>query len=700
VESVVPLSSPPFSPSLRRVLSSRQGWLVGFWFVCVTLIGVWFYQSSTSDRHATLSAAETRLRAHVELAATEINSKIESSDLALRTIVALVGANPNWRNLPRDPLLWRILHDISNSMAAKPRLVLIDDKGRLRLHSHAPDPGQISLSDRDYFVHHRDDPSEEPFLGTPIQGKVANATVIPFTRRVTQPDGSFGGVVLTSLDPAVYSTLFHSLDHDNQIVFTLLRGDGTVLARHPAIEGATGNKVDVAALYPPSDNNASGSSITVSPLDGIERLSSFRRLDRFDLTLVAALPVDSALNRWREQNQRMAVVIVACILLITGAGLVLLRHMRAEAEAWARIATSEAALNRAQAVARVGSWQARLPELALTYSAEASRLFALPTKTLVSRSDVLARIHPEDRNRVIEAVRQTRLGKPLDIEHRLLIDGKLTWVRLRAEISSQSADGSGEILGTVQDITERRQADESLRHQAEELARSNTELEQFAYVASHDLREPLRMIASFVDLLGRRYGDRLDQDGLDFIAFAREGAARMDRLVLDLLDYSRIGRICKPMQPVDLGPLTERVVRALALKVKETGADIVLPAQSWPTVTGDPDELVRLLQNLIDNAIKYREPSRPIRVTVSTERHGKEVTIAVADNGIGIDPQYYDRIFGIFQRLHTRESYEGTGIGLAICKKIVERHGGRIWVESKPGEGSTFLFTLPTADPA
>jgi signal transduction histidine kinase len=686
---------------LRRILASRQGWLVGAWLVCVSLIGLWFYQSSETDRRNTLKAAEADLTAQVELASIEINGKIESGDLALRTIVALVGANPNWRTIPRDPVLWRILHDISVSMVAKPRLVLIDDKGRVRLHSHTADPGSISVTDRDYFQHHRDDPSEEAFLGQPVFGKVANAPVIPFTRRITQPDGSFGGVILTSLDPAVYSTFFRSLDHDNQIVFTLLRGDGTVLVRHPERDGTVGSKIDLATVYPSLTNGeVAGSTIVVSPLDGIERLSSFRRLERLDLTVTASLPVEAALRSWREQNRRIEVVIAACIFLITAAGLVLLRHMRAEAEAWTRIAASEAALNRAQAVARVGSWQAHLPSLSLTCSAEAARLFALPICTRVRSDDVLERIHPEDRDQVIEAVRQTRLGHPLDIEHRLLIDGKVTWIRLRAEISSQSVDGSGEILGTVQDITERRQADESLRHQAEELARSNTELEQFAYVASHDLREPLRMIASFVDLLGRRYGDRLDQDGLDFIAFAREGAARMDRLVLDLLDYSRIGRICKPMQPVDLGVLCDRVARALTLKVTESGADIVLPAPPWPSVTGDPDELVRLMQNLIDNAIKYREPTRPIRVTISTERRGSEVIVAIADNGIGIDLQYSDRIFGIFQRLHTRESYEGTGIGLAICKKIVERHGGRIWLDSKPGEGSTFFFSLPATDPA
>jgi len=684
-----------FSPvsSLRSFRPARPELVVGVWLVCAALVGLWFFHSVRDDRRKALAEAERQLGVQAELAAIDIDAKFESTDLGLRTAVALIGANPHWSGLPQDPLLWQILHDISASMTSVPRLVVLDDRGRVRMRSDQPQVEPFDLSGRDYFRLQRDQPGIEPLLGGAVVGRISQVAGLPLSRRLTRPDGRFGGVVVAQLDFDAVTTLFRSLGHGGRIVFSLIRADGTVLARYP--RAATG-----LDLPSPTAEAASGCLLLAGGRDGADRLACFRPLSHFQLAVVAAVPLDIALRPWRRQTARMAWVISAGVLLVTLAGLLLLGHIRTEAEARRRLAASEASLNRAQAVARVGSWQGRLPDLAgtgLTCSAEARRLFALPAAGAVDLNAVLSRIHPDDRRRaVLATLRTAACGRPLDIEHRLrLAGGGVRWIRLRAERTE-----SGEIVGTVQDISERRRAEESLRHQTEELARSNTELEQFAYVASHDLREPLRMIASFIDLLARRYGDRLDQDGLDFIAFARDGAARMDRLVLDLLDYSRIGRICHPMQPVALGPVLARVCRSLALKISEAKAEILPPVPPLPTVTGDPDELARLLQNLIDNALKYRDPVRPMRIRLTAERHGAGWEISVADTGIGIEPQYFERIFRIFQRLHTREAYEGTGIGLAICKKIVERHGGRIWVESTPGVGSVFHFTLPATEPA
>ncbi len=248
------------------------------------------------------------------------------------------------------------------------------------------------------------------------------------------------------------------------------------------------------------------------------------------------------------------------------------------------------------------------------------------------------------------------------------------------------------------------EANAALAANANELARSNADLEQFAYVASHDLREPLRMISSYLSLLGRRYTDRLDQDGHEFLAFARDGAKRMDQMVLDLLDYSRVGRTGGPEQPVDLGDAANEAIANLAVMIAETSA-VVRATGDFPIVRGARNELVRLVQNLIENALKYRHPDRAAMVTISTRSDQPlpegadedEVTISVADNGIGIAPEFFERIFNIFQRLHTRDQYDGTGIGLAVCRKIVLHHGGKIWVESEPQAGTTVLFTLRRA---
>jgi signal transduction histidine kinase len=227
-----------------------------------------------------------------------------------------------------------------------------------------------------------------------------------------------------------------------------------------------------------------------------------------------------------------------------------------------------------------------------------------------------------------------------------------------------------------------------------ELERSNRELEEFAYVASHDLQEPLRTVASYTQLLQRRYKGRLDSQADEFIDATVEGAQRMQALIQDLLAYSRVGTRPEEDVAVDLGAVVEDVRKTLRQAIADAGAEVVV-AKTLPTVVGRPRQFEQLLQNLVGNAVKFRDSARPCRVEVSAEAVPGGWKVAVHDNGIGIDPRHFGRIFQIFQRLHARDEYPGTGIGLAICKRIVELNGGRIGVESEPGKGSTFWFTLP-----
>jgi PAS domain S-box-containing protein len=252
----------------------------------------------------------------------------------------------------------------------------------------------------------------------------------------------------------------------------------------------------------------------------------------------------------------------------------------------------------------------------------------------------------------------------------------------------------GQVAGAVitfRDITERRRAEQQLREHAAELARSNADLEQFAYVASHDLQEPLRVIVSYVQLLERRYKGQLDPRADKYLAYIVDAGHRMQKLINDLLTYSRVGRR-EQVRPTDSEAVLRRVLANLhgALAASEA----VVTYDPLPTVLADETQLGQLFQNLIGNALKFRGPAPP-RIHIAATRGAGEWVFAVRDNGIGIAPEYRERIFVIFQRLHARDEYPGTGIGLAICKKIVERHGGRIWVESAPGEGATFYFTLP-----
>lgn len=245
-----------------------------------------------------------------------------------------------------------------------------------------------------------------------------------------------------------------------------------------------------------------------------------------------------------------------------------------------------------------------------------------------------------------------------------------------------------------QGISQLELAKQALQHKSEELARSNAELEQFAYVASHDLQEPLRMVASYTQLLARRYQGKLDRDADEFIGFAVDGATRMQTLIRDLLSYSRVMTQGRSLQPVDTRRAFDAACENLHQAIEESG--VAVSVGSLPVIQADPTQMTQLFQNLLGNALKYRNERTP-RIHVDARSAEKSWLFSVEDNGIGIEPQYFERIFQMFQRLHTREKYSGTGIGLAICRRIVERHGGKIWVESAPGRGSTFLFAIPRA---
>ncbi|MCX5415856.1 CHASE3 domain-containing protein [Streptomyces sp. NBC_00059] len=246
----------------------------------------------------------------------------------------------------------------------------------------------------------------------------------------------------------------------------------------------------------------------------------------------------------------------------------------------------------------------------------------------------------------------------------------------------------------VAELAESQDRETLLAEQTTELRRSNSELEQFAYVASHDLQEPLRKVASFCQLLEKRYGTQLDDRGRQYIDFAVDGAKRMQVLINDLLTFSRVGRVQQSWKPVDLDGSLDRALSNLTLAVEESGATVVRE-DPLPELLGDSTSLTMVWQNLIGNAVKFRRPDEPCRITVGCVREGEDWHLTVADNGIGIAPEFADKVFIIFQRLHARDEYEGTGIGLSLCRKIIEFHGGRIWLDPERTEGTLIHFTLP-----
>jgi PAS domain S-box-containing protein len=299
-------------------------------------------------------------------------------------------------------------------------------------------------------------------------------------------------------------------------------------------------------------------------------------------------------------------------------------------------------------------------------------------------------VHLDDRdNTAAEAKKLTTGVNTISFENRYRCkDGSYRWLLWRATTDFQT----GLIYAAARDITDRKRAEDTLKETAAELKRSNDELAQFAYVASHDLQEPLRMVASFLQLLDKRYSAALDEDGKKYIGFAVDGAKRMQALIQDLLALSKVQTGTRPDELTDCAKVLRDVMQDLQIAIQEAGATVTCDA--LPTLVADPTQLAQLLRNLIGNALKFHGQD-PIRIHVGVTRRPGEWVFSVKDNGLGIEPQFFERIFGIFQRLHSRDELPGTGIGLAVCKKIVERHGGRIWVESEHGRGSSFFFTIP-----
>lgn len=303
-------------------------------------------------------------------------------------------------------------------------------------------------------------------------------------------------------------------------------------------------------------------------------------------------------------------------------------------------------------------------------------------------------VHPDDLESTTQKTAAiVESGKPGGYEFRCIHrDGHI--VPIEAHLSLLK-DGQGTpvgICGVFMDLTERKKYEEQLSEKAEALRRSNAELETFAYLASHDLQEPLRMISSYLQLLEQRYGDRLDGDAKEFIAYAVDGSSRMKMLINDLLTYSRVQRAERVYLEVDLEKTLQRSLHNLQLAIEDARAEIT--HDPLPKIMGNETQFMQVFQNLIGNALKFRRADPP-KIHVGVREEEDHWLFSVSDNGIGIDNQFLDRIFVIFQRLHSKTKYPGTGIGLAICKRVIENHQGKIWAESTVNVGTTFYFTLP-----
>jgi PAS domain S-box-containing protein len=352
-------------------------------------------------------------------------------------------------------------------------------------------------------------------------------------------------------------------------------------------------------------------------------------------------------------------------------------------------------LEKTERIADVGGWEIDVNTTDVFWTDHVFDLLEVTSDEEPPLDEALDMYHEEDQPIVEDAVENALdSGDSFDVEVRLRTDSsEVRWLRLQG-VPETVDDEVVSFRGAAQDITERKQREQRLKELIDRLEESNERLKQFAYAASHDLQEPLRMVSSYLQLIEQQYSDALDEDGEEFLEFAVDGADRMRDMIDGLLKYSRVETQGDPLRPVDLDAVFEDVLEDLQVRIEESDADIT--AEELPRVEGDAGQLRQVFQNLLKNAIEYSGDGPP-RVHVSAERDGTERIISVSDEGIGIDPDEADRIFEVFQSLHDPADHSGTGIGLALSERIVERHGGRIWVESEPGEGAPVSFTLSEA---
>jgi PAS domain S-box-containing protein len=354
-------------------------------------------------------------------------------------------------------------------------------------------------------------------------------------------------------------------------------------------------------------------------------------------------------------------------------------------------------------VTEIGTWVWDIARDEITWSDQFRKMFGLTSDDALSYQAMFQTVHADDREELDRSMKRSlELGRPYDVEYRITWpDGSEHWIASKGRVRRNPEGAPESMQGTILDVTERKAGQDSiaarpaLDRTSAELMRSNADLQQFAYVAAHDLQEPLRMVSSYTQLLSKRYKGRLDASADEFITFAVDGAQRMQLLISDLLSYCQVGTAGQAFSETSTSDALASALQNLHGAIEESGGSVT--QDKLPTLVADHAQLVQLFQNLVGNALKYRG-TEPPRVHVSAKKNAaKEWVFSVRDNGLGIAPKYFSKIFLMFQRLHGRDEFSGTGIGLSLCKKIAERHGGRIWVKSAAAGGSTFYVALPEA---
>lgn len=666
------------------------------------------------SREAHLQAAEQLALSLSNAGAQRIAVSMRSLDMLVDEVADKITDPVALRPATRDALMAKLeVFPELDSMG------VVDAQGWLRhiVHRSGPErPVPLDISNaphvRDAAEHWRED---RLFVSPPIPERFTRQTVILMSRPLVGPGPDFRGSVGVAVQTKFVEDALASVVPGPGDAAGAFSPDGILYGRYPRDLRFLGKSIRDSGLYqayaamggPGTSRNAPSFS------DNVERILGFTAVPNYPMVVAVGISRDSVLGRWRRElwvhggiQSLFVGMIFALAYRLTRSerrrqalSEQMLTAERAHVESLAQavekrtaelnesleaLSESEERFRRMVDISPLPLVLTRRVDGVVAYiNARAAEAFGVPQEEAEGKVAPNYWAVPAERQRLIETLAADGFVRNQEATLK-----RANGERFTALLSGANVLLRGEhlILIAVLDITERKRLEE-------DFARSNRDLEQFSYAVSHDLQEPLRMVSSYLALLERRYADKLDVDAHEFIGFAVDGARRMDRLIVELLEYSRVGRQEAPFEPVPLAEVLDEAVANLGGVIAEAGAQVTLPP-FMPTIQGCRGELVRVFQNLIANAVAYAAPDRAARVDIKCTDQGATWLVAVRDNGIGIAADSLERVFGLFQRLGMSGS-EGSGIGLAVCRKIVDRHRGRIWVESTLGQGSTFLVALP-----
>lgn len=642
-------------------------------------------------------AAERNVQNLVRVIEAQVRGQLDAIDVSLlavsKTLPLLQG-----RARAHDPEVHALLKALLVKSAPVRALWVTNARADM-LHDSDSLTSTANDAQRPYFTQQRDQSGLGLYVGQPIVNETG-VWFVGVSRRVLKPDGSFDGVVVAALEPLFFERLFATLDVGRDGALLMLTQEMNVVARVPHQDALRGQnvrgKTNLPALLLQSPEGVYRSH---SAADGVARIHAYRQVGGYPMVVVAGLSQAEVLASWWRTALVVLVAAAALSALLAALGWRVLHALTTSRQLQAAL---QAAKGRADgALQALESVVQAIPDLIFetdlsgrihSYRGQRSDLLYAPPSLFVGKR-VQEVLPPEASAVILEALRQADVsGRHAGPLYWLDIAQRRTWFELSV---ARQGDGTGpdaRFVMVTRDVTQRVEAARHLEDLNQQLRRSNSDLAQFAYAASHDLIEPLRSVAGSVQLLQTRYEGQLDARADTFIAHAVGGVHRMQALIEDLLAFSQISARPSAAQAVDLDVVLAHACKNLQAALTQSAAQIT--HDPLPTVAGDAGQLGHLVQNLLANALKFRG-DKPAVLHLGARRDGAQWVCWVADQGIGIAPQYFERIFGIFKRLHTREEYAGNGIGLTLCQRIVERHGGRIWVESEPGQGATFFFSLP-----